>query len=107
MFKRLILILGCLLGVFSLTTSDEVPTIAISCGNTLLTTLPIYQQSIDTLEFTKLLSSFWNEHTKVVMVLEDELSLEDFTAKGNINTKRSVLFWICFWTIHQIYKIFY
>jgi len=76
----LILILGCL-SALSLSTTNEVPTIVISCGNTQLKTLPKYQQSMDTLEFKKLLLSLWNEDTKVVMVLENELSLEDFTMK--------------------------
>jgi len=79
----LTLIFGCL-SALSLSTTNEVPTIAISCGNTRLETLPKYQQSMDTLEFKKLLSSFWDEDTKVLMVLENELSLEDFTMKGNI-----------------------
>lgn len=79
----LILVLGCL-SVLSLTSTNEVPTIAISCGNTQLETLPKYQQSMNTLEFKKLLLSLWDEDTKVVMVLENELSLEDFTMKGNI-----------------------
>lgn len=82
MSKFLASTIGCLL--LCLVTADEVPTIAISCGNTPLVTLPKYQQSMNTLGFRKLLSQFWNEHTKVVMVLEDELSLEDFTMKGKI-----------------------
>jgi V-type H+-transporting ATPase S1 subunit len=77
----LIVILGCL-SALSLSTTNEVPTIAISCGNTKLDTLPKYQQSMGTLEFKKMLLSLWNEDTKVVMVLENELSLEDFTMKG-------------------------
>ncbi|CAI6368050.1 unnamed protein product [Macrosiphum euphorbiae] len=77
----LILILGCL-SALSLSTTNEVPTIAISCGNTKLDTLPKYQQYMGTLEFKKLLLSLWDEDTKVVMVLENELSLEDFTMKG-------------------------
>lgn len=84
MSKFPISILGYLAIAISSAISDEVPTIAISCGNTPLVTLPKYQQSMDTLGFEKLLSSFWNEDTKVVMVLEDELSLEDFTMKGNV-----------------------
>jgi len=79
----IILILGCL-SALSLSTTNEVPTIAISCGNTKLVTLPKYQQSMSTLEFKKMLFSLWDEDTKVVMVLENELSLEDFTMKGNI-----------------------
>lgn len=81
MSKFLALTIGCLL--LCSATADEVPTIAISCGNTPLVTLPKYQQSVDTLGFRKVLSQFWNEHTKVVMVLEDELSLEDFTTKDS------------------------
>lgn len=72
------------MSTLSLSTTNEVPTIAISCGNTKLETLPKYQQSMGTLEFKKLLLSLWDEDTKVVMVLENELSLEDFTMKGNI-----------------------
>lgn len=83
MSKYSILILGCLLFVgLSSSTGDEVPSIAISCGNTPLGTLPKYQPSMNTLEFTKLLSFLSNEDTKVVVVLENELSLEDFTMKG-------------------------
>lgn len=77
----LVFIFGCL-STLSLSTTNEVPTIAISCGNTQLKTLPKYQQSMDTIEFKKLLLSLWNKDTKVVMVLENELSLEDFTMKG-------------------------
>ncbi|XP_060881299.1 V-type proton ATPase subunit S1 [Metopolophium dirhodum] len=77
----LILILGCL-SALSLSTTNEVPTIAISCGNTKLETLSKYQQYMGTLEFKKLLLSLWDENTKVLMVLENELSLEDFTMKG-------------------------
>ncbi|XP_022182977.1 uncharacterized protein LOC111042614 [Myzus persicae] len=77
----LILMLG-VMSTLSLSTTNEVPTIAISCGNTKLETLPKYQQSMGTLEFKKLLLSLWDEDTKVVMVLENELSLEDFTMKG-------------------------
>ncbi|KAF0762865.1 V-type proton ATPase subunit S1 [Aphis craccivora] len=81
MSHYLILVLGCL-SVLSLSSTNEIPTIAISCGNTQLETLPKYQQSMNTLEFKKLLLSLWDEDTKVVMVLENELSLEDFTMKG-------------------------
>lgn len=89
MSEYIILIIGCLLCAISSSTSDEIPTMAISCGNTPLVTLPKYQQPMDTLGFKKLLSFLWNEDTKVVMVLEDELSLEDFTMKGNnINYKQ-------------------
>ncbi|XP_025203917.1 uncharacterized protein LOC112600817 [Melanaphis sacchari] len=77
----LFLILG-FTSALSLSTNNEVPTIAISCGNTQLETLPKYQQSMNTLEFKKLLLSLWDEDTKIVMVLENELSLEDFTMKG-------------------------
>jgi len=74
--------------VFSSTASNDVPTMAISCGNTSLVTLPKFQQSLNTVGFKKLLSSFWNEDTKVIVVLEDELSLEDYTVKGNINNTK-------------------
>lgn len=83
MARDLIFVLSCLLGTFSLSVCDEVPTIAISCGDTPLAALPKFQQSMDTLVFKKLLSHLWNEDTKVVMAMEDELSLEDFTMKGN------------------------
>lgn len=83
MSKRLIVVLGCLLCTLSLSTSNEVPSIAISCGSTPLSTLPEFQQSMDTLVYKKLISSLWNENTKIVMVMKDELSLEDFTMKGN------------------------
>lgn len=83
MSKYLILILGCLLSVLSSSFSDEVPSMAISCGKTPLTALPKYQHSMDSFGFTNLLESLWDEGTKVVMVLQDELSLEDFTVKGN------------------------
>lgn len=83
MSKYLILILGCLLSVLSSSFSDEVPSMAISCGKTPLTALPKYQHSMDSFGFTNLLESLWDEDTKVVMVLQDELSLEDFTVKGN------------------------
>ncbi|VVC31308.1 ATPase, V1 complex, subunit S1 [Cinara cedri] len=76
-----VLIFGCLCAI-SLTTGDYVPTIAISCGITPLLTLPKYQPSIDTLGFKKLLASLWNDDTKVIVILDDELSLEDFTMKG-------------------------
>ncbi|KAL4149639.1 hypothetical protein QTP88_003533 [Uroleucon formosanum] len=81
MSHYLILILGCL-SALSLSTTNEVPTIAISCGNTKMETLPKYQQYMGTLEFKKMLVSLWDEDTKIVMVLENELSLEDFTMKG-------------------------
>lgn len=81
MTKCLVLILGCLLCVFSSTASNDVPTMAISCGNTPLVTLPKFQQSMNTVGFKKLLSSLWNEDTKVIVVLEDELSLEDYMVK--------------------------
>lgn len=84
MSKYPILILGCLSIAISSTISDEVPTLAISCGNTPLVNLPKHQQTMDTIGFKKLLSSFWNEDTKVVVALEDELSLEDITMKGNV-----------------------
>lgn len=86
MSTYVILILGCLMCVSPSTAGDGVPTIAISCGNTPLVTLPKYQKAMSTTEFQKLLSHFWNEDTKVVIVLKDELSLEDFAAKGNIDT---------------------
>lgn len=85
MSKYLILILGCLLSALSSSFSDEVPTIAISCGKTPLTALPKYQHSMDASGFKNLLVSLWNEDTKVVMILQNELSLEDFTIKGNIS----------------------
>ncbi|KAL5234550.1 hypothetical protein ACI65C_001960 [Semiaphis heraclei] len=77
----LVLVVG-LLSALSLSATNEVPSIAISCGNTKLETLPKYQQSLGTLEFNKLLFSLWDENTKLVMVLDNELSLEDFTMKG-------------------------
>lgn len=83
MAKRLVFVLGCLLSAFSLSVGDEVPSIAISCGHTPLSSLPKFQQSMDTSVFKKMLSHLWNKDTKVVMVMEDELSLEDFTIKGN------------------------
>jgi len=84
----LVLIVGFLC-TLSLSATNEVPSIAISCGNTKLETLPKYQQSLGTLEFNKLLFSLWDENTKLVMVLENELSLEDFTMKGNIIYKHN------------------
>lgn len=90
MSHYLILILGCL-SALSLSTTNEVPTIAISCGNTKMETLPKYQQYMGTLEFKKMLVSLWDEDTKVVMVLENELSLEDFTMKGNIKLQTSLV----------------
>jgi hypothetical protein len=84
MAKYLTVILGCLLSAFSSSFSDEVPTIAISCGKTPLTALPKYQHSMDVFGFKDLLVSLWDEDTKVVMVLQNELSFEDFTVKGNI-----------------------
>lgn len=91
MSKYLILILWCL-SALSSSTSDEVPTIAISCGNTRLENLPIYQQSMDTIGFKQILMSLWDEDTKVIMVLENELSLEDFTMKGNIISQTYLVF---------------
>ena len=91
----LVFIFGCL-STLSLSTTNEVPTIAISCGNTQLKTLPKYQQSMDTIEFKKLLLSLWNKDTKVVMVLENELSLEDFTMKGNKNLQTHLVHNKCF-----------
>lgn len=102
MTRYLALTLGCLLCTLSLSTGDEVPSIAISCGNTPLDALPKYQQSMDTLGFKKLLSSLWNEDTKVLMVLEDELSLEDFTLKGKNNTN---IGWILYATLVSVTRI--
>jgi len=77
--------LGSLLCILSSSTSDEVPAIAISCGDTPLLSLQKYQPSMDTLEFKKLLSLLWDENTKVIVLLENELSFEDFSMKGKIN----------------------
>lgn len=90
MSKCLVSTLLCLLCALWLVVGDEVPTIAISCGSTPLTDLPKYYHSMDALGFKKVLSSLWNEDTKVVMVLENELSLEDFTAKGTQLYKTTV-----------------
>lgn len=73
--------LGSLLCILSSSTSDEVPAIAISCGDTPLLSLHKYQPSMDTLEFKKLVSLLWDENTKVIVILENELSFEDFSMK--------------------------
>lgn len=86
-----VLIIGCLLCTFSPTTGDDVPAFVISCGITPIYSLPIHQPYIDTLGFKKLLSSLWGDYLKVVVALEDELSLEDIRLKGNYKFHRFVL----------------